>query len=795
MAIVSMGFFVAASFYHPYAAYHRWVGAGIIYYAFTHVNMFLYYLDDDNHPAVGYLLLVVQYIVGIVMAVIFMVLTIKAPAVYQFTGHFWDLQSDAISRIVSLVMFSYMMVFFGIAAWKIRIFRGERRYRVIAITLAYIIAVLAPALAYGLTRLGLIDRALYHIVYNMFTVLGFFILTLLYINFTDDRTTFMTRIVGITLVTFLVFMQGISFLFLKDKDEGYNKIHLAYSRLAVDEAFKADDLDYFISYSVRKDGPTGMFVRDGKKFFMSGEHVSELMNSEIWQRIAALPESAGCADVERTVAGSHLYFDGYARSVKAFCSAGETDAPGMAGRVLAEIKSGERLVSYHRKRISDLPDESFRRSLADYLSGSSSSFKPFGDAIRARLGTAGNDGSELKADVMRFLAPMLPPEKRRYRSMNGDHYISFLQVDGKSGTVHESGFSYLKYREYIHPSSLELIMVLGMMSIFITAFFRIFFLGTLIRPLNELINGVEEISRSNYDVKIHVKAEDEIGFLTHNFNRMARTIKMALTKIDEYTFNLEEMVSERTAELERTKDALWGEMALAKKIQTVLLPRAPSMPGYELSVYIDPAEEIGGDYYDIISMGEKQWVVIGDVSGHGVSAGLITMMLQTSLLTGLIHDPRLNPSNLLKTANRVMERNIKRIGEDRYITIVVLSVSSDGEIEFSGRHEDIMVYRKATGRVELVPTRGMWLGIKEDISGMLTDGILQLEPGDSLMLYTDGITEAMADRGKVFTKKRLAEIFEEEGKKSTEEIKSRIIEELKNFRRHDDVTFLILKKT
>ncbi|MDJ0762757.1 MAG: triple tyrosine motif-containing protein [Myxococcota bacterium] len=100
---------------------------------------------------------------------------------------------------------------------------------------------------------------------------------------------------------------------------------------------------------------------------------------------------------------------------------------------------------------------------------------------------------------------------------------------------------------------------------------------------------------------------------------------------------LEKIVKERTKEIEaqkvqlevaytevnETKDALWGEMQLAQKIQTVLLPDTPQLPGYDITAYMQTADEVGGDYYDVIQMEGTYWLVIGDVSGHGVPAGLV----------------------------------------------------------------------------------------------------------------------------------------------------------------------------
>jgi serine phosphatase RsbU (regulator of sigma subunit) len=254
------------------------------------------------------------------------------------------------------------------------------------------------------------------------------------------------------------------------------------------------------------------------------------------------------------------------------------------------------------------------------------------------------------------------------------------------------------------------------------------------------------------------------------------------------------MVADRTIELEKARDALWGEMKLAKKIQTVLLPDHPCVSGYEVTVHMTPADEVGGDYYDIINIGGINWLAIGDVSGHGVPAGLVMMMLQTSVRTVLHKNPNTAPSKLLSDINKVLTDNIKTLGEDKYITISVFASFPDGRFVYSGLHEDIMIYRERTKKVELVKTRGMWLGIRDEIQSFMGDDELVLERGDILLLYTDGITEAFDGERNIYSKNRLKSLFEKSEGKSTEEIKSSIISDLEAYDRRDDITMVILKR-
>ena len=144
-------------------------------------------------------------------------------------------------------------------------------------------------------------------------------------------------------------------------------------------------------------------------------------------------------------------------------------------------------------------------------------------------------------------------------------------------------------------------------------------------------------------------------------DRLYSNLQEATEKLKQSNENLEQQVAQRTSELSKALNELWSEMDLARKIQTVLLPTEATISGYEVTAIMRPAATVGGDYYDIFQEAGSDWLLIGDVSGHGVSAGLCMMMVQTAVRAvarTLQSQPnRRRPAEVLTLVNSAIHRN------------------------------------------------------------------------------------------------------------------------------------------
>ena len=258
------------------------------------------------------------------------------------------------------------------------------------------------------------------------------------------------------------------------------------------------------------------------------------------------------------------------------------------------------------------------------------------------------------------------------------------------------------------------------------------------------------------------------------------------------------ILHEKAAEQERLAKEnvrMSAELDVARRIQMSLLPSAPTLRGLEIAATMVPADEVGGDYYDVIETDAGQWLLIGDVSGHGVESGLIMMMTQTSIKSLVHKNQDANPASILSSVNRVLRENINRLGADRYMTISAIRINED-KLAYAGKHQDLLIYRSSTDLIESLPTSGTWLGIADDIGEALMDEEIEFSSGDMLVLFTDGITEATNAQDEMFGPARLIQLVRDHRKSSPQAVVDQIIHAVRDFAKKpdDDYTLLVMRK-
>ena len=255
---------------------------------------------------------------------------------------------------------------------------------------------------------------------------------------------------------------------------------------------------------------------------------------------------------------------------------------------------------------------------------------------------------------------------------------------------------------------------------------------------------------------------------------------------------IEEATRRQAAERER----LEKEMEIAARIQTSILPRALSVPGLEIAAAMRTATEVGGDYYDVIPTADGCWLGIGDVAGHGLPTGLVMLMMQSGIGVLARKMPDASPRELLLALNAMLVENVRdRLGQREHATLTLLRYHQDGRLLFAGAHEEILIRRAATGRCEVLETPGAWVGAKRDIAAGTVETAARLASGDLLVLYTDGLIEAIGhDKRERFGSQRLVAAIEAAGD-GPAAARDGVLAALNAFasRLDDDVTLLVAR--
>lgn len=248
------------------------------------------------------------------------------------------------------------------------------------------------------------------------------------------------------------------------------------------------------------------------------------------------------------------------------------------------------------------------------------------------------------------------------------------------------------------------------------------------------------------------------------------------------------------------KKRLDHDLEIARDIQRILLPaEAPAINGFQISGLNVPARQVSGDYFDYIKVDEERLgVAIADVSGKGVPASLIMAICRSVLRAEAARNP--SPADVLRKVNRQLYPDIK---EDMFISMayLILDHQRDGITLARAGHDAPLLYKRASQSVTPVKSPGMVVGIDSGnvFDRITTDFAVPLERDDCLVLYTDGVTEALNSDGDEFGLDRMIQSVRASASDGAQTIVKRIIEDVRNFTgslpQNDDITLIAIRKT
>ncbi len=243
---------------------------------------------------------------------------------------------------------------------------------------------------------------------------------------------------------------------------------------------------------------------------------------------------------------------------------------------------------------------------------------------------------------------------------------------------------------------------------------------------------------------------------------------------------------------EQEKKRLEGELNLARQVQIALTPTAFKHPEhFEVAGASIPSRSLGGDFYDLLAFNDSECVfALGDVSGKGIGAALMAAMSQGALQAQFASNLPL--SDVIANLNRVL---IQKSASGHFLTLFCAVLNSNGGFRFVNAGHNPPILARADGRIELLSTKSLLLGAFDFADFTAAD--TKLEKDDVLVIFTDGVTEAINSAEEMFGDERLEKLVQESRKMTAVEIQKRILDDVLAFTRGlpqgDDITLITLK--
>ena len=309
----------------------------------------------------------------------------------------------------------------------------------------------------------------------------------------------------------------------------------------------------------------------------------------------------------------------------------------------------------------------------------------------------------------------------------------------------------------------------------------LFFAANIRRPMRMIQQGIAALTQGNLATRLHLGRRDEWRLIEEALNRMSTSLA-------------------QNAQLQAENLRMGAELDVTRKLQHMLLPTAEELhqiADLDIACYMEPADEVGGDYYDVLQHNGLIKIGIGDVTGHGLESGVLMVMTQ-AIVRALLTNGETDPVRFLDTLNRTLYGNVQRMGTDKNLTLALLDYAA-GDVRLSGQHEKMLVLR-CDGTVEVVDTidLGFPVALTDEIADFIQHTTVRLQPGDGVVLYTDGITEAENLAREQYGLARLCTVVSRHWTAPAEVIKEYVVKDVHQHmgaqRMYDDITLVVVKR-
>jgi len=384
----------------------------------------------------------------------------------------------------------------------------------------------------------------------------------------------------------------------------------------------------------------------------------------------------------------------------------------------------------------------------------------------------------LKVEEDRTTSPVDANERPVEPLSSKDRLLNIVVPhDNAYAALYTVSYSLLDAR--IRAARLQIVLV-AVGGLLLMLFMTYLLTSSITNPIRELKSGALRIASGDFKARVRVRTRDELGVLANTFNVMAKDLAKSTQAL-------------------LYKERVQKELELAAQIQAELLPKDKlSLKHLDLAGGLIPATEVGGDAFDYIVMEDGRILsYLGDVTGHGVPAGIIS-----SVANALLYAMR-NEKDLLTIVERLNHVLQEKTLNKLFMTMgLLLCDDSASKVNYlNAGHPPVLFYHAKEQSVEEIKTKGIALGLVESVKKRVEVKNLSLKANDVLVLYSDGIVEALNPKGKPYGLERLMKVVQGAGKDfyTAESIKNTIISDVFDYVGHDkvhedDMTVLVIKR-
>ncbi len=725
-SIMLFGYFLAYSIYSPGAAYHRYL---TVFVLFANANMsgFAYAFPRDDFAVERHYAVPAAFLIALIAYFQFIYKTIGTEKIYNFDAHLYTFDYGASTAFFILLLFLWPLIvlvrktilyspydgklaqhitdkkdfvtrlkitffYFCIGSWKV-IKPIGRDAKAVRTFILVIILLITTAVSNVLNKNGILPYDYYAIFYSNSVMIICFVLLMAYLNSSGETTTFMIKLVGISLITVLLILGVISNFTLDLSEIDYDN-----QRMAEINANKE---------SIIKDN-----------FSELPEEISYILRSDAGKDITHIDR-----EIEILYVGKDIDFS-------------EVDLlKGEEKELNLRIKDN---LKYFRNKFPLKFDEEIKKlAIEEYRKS---------------------------RQYKNLLESQEHLRTRHYREA-GENYL-YYDFDYKNYR-YEIGYPYIDYRIHTHKNARFLFFLVMVSTILILVIFPKFFRSSLVKPLNNLLEGVHSVNQGDLSIQVEIKVHDEIGFLADSFNSMVTSIRETRQELQDYASNLEDKVLERTTELQHKmhevntlKVQQDGDYFLTSLLSRPLFLNSNKSSVVLTEFYISQKKkfefrnkqsELGGDICitDMIRLGTpkkfRNYIVAlnGDAMGksmQGAGGSLVMGVVIHSIIARASGDKILNTTPIDWMTETYHECNsvFKSFNGTMILSAALALIDeSNGDMFYwNAEHPFTVLYRDGVAGFIEDSLQLRKLGLDSEIPFRVRK--YKLEPGDIVIIASDG---------------------------------------------------------